>query len=104
MNNSKKLDIEVLSGPLDGYQITLENDTEWTRSPGGLLAFPWDDELGQPQSRFVFEGDQWVVEPFSSPHGTYILNQEKKISEKTAIQSGDLIKASRTWLMIKSIK
>jgi hypothetical protein len=104
MSERKRIEIEVLTGPLDGHVIELKEETEWTGSVGGLLSFPWDDELGRPQGRFVFEEDQWLIEPQNSPHGTYILNREKKLSEKTVLQKGDLLKASRTWMMINAIE
>lgn len=104
MNQGKKVEIEVLTGPLDGHVIELTEQTEWTRSVGSLLSFPWDHELGQPQSRFFVEDDQWVVEPADSPHGTYIVNQEKRLAEKTILQKGDLLKASRTWMIVKVVE
>lgn len=105
MNNQNKLEVEILTGPLDGHIVTLVGDTEWTRSAGSiLLTFPWDDELGQPQSHFIIEDDKWLIEPCDSLHGTYILNRELKLSEKTILQEGDILKASRTWMRIKSIK
>jgi hypothetical protein len=103
MSSRKKIIFEILAGPLDGHVITLENDTEWTRAVGSLLSFPWDDDLGQPQGRFLIEENQWMIEPFNSPHGTYIINREIKLSNKIGLQKGDLIKASATWIMIKDV-
>jgi hypothetical protein len=103
MSEQAKLEVEILTGPLDGYIITLEIETELTRLTGGLLAFPWDDELGQPQCRFIFDGVKWLIEPNDSPHGTYILNRDIKLSEKIIVQKGDLLKASRTWMIIRNI-
>jgi len=102
-SGNKKLTLEVLSGPLDGYIVILESDSEWTRAPGGKIAFPWDEELGKPQSRFLLEQGQWLIEPFNSIHNTYILSRDTKILEKTALQLGDMLKASKTWMMIKDI-
>jgi len=104
MSEGKKIEIEVLAGPLDGHVIELTEETEWTRSVGGLLSFPWDDGLGQPQGQFVVEEDQWLIEPQKSPHGTYIVNRDMKLSENTVLQKGDLIKASRTWMLVKAIE
>ena len=104
MNEYKKLELEILTGPLDGYVVTLEGETEWRESANGSpLAFPWDDELGQPQSRFIIEDEKWLIEPYDSAHGTYIANRQLRLSEKTALQEGDLLKASKTWMRIKSI-
>jgi len=103
MDKGKKLDIEVLTGPLDGHVITIEDKAEWTCLAGGLLAFPWDTELGQPQSWFMVEEEDWLIEPISSSHGTYIFNREMKLSEKTVLQKGDILKASKTWIMIKDM-
>lgn len=104
MNDEKKIEIELLTGPLDGLVIKLTEPTEWTQSVGSLLSFPWDNELGQPQSRFFVEDDQWILEPVDSPHGTYIVNKKKRLSEKLVLQKGDILKASRTWMMIKAIE
>lgn len=103
MSEGKKIEIEVLTGPLDGHVIELTEETEWTGSVGGLLSFPWDDELGQPQGRLVFEEDQWLIEPVDSPHGTYIVSREKRLFEKAVLQKGDLLRASKTWMIIKAI-
>lgn len=104
MNSRKKIIFEILAGPLDGHVITLENDTEWTRAVGSLLSFPWDDDLGQPQGRFLIEENQWMIEPFNSPHGTYFVNRETSLSERAVLQEGDLLKASRTWIMVRLIE
>ena len=53
MSDHPKLSLEILSGPLDGENITLTTETEWSRAPGSPLSFPWDDDLGEPQARFV---------------------------------------------------
>ena len=104
MIENNKLVLEILTGPLDGHIVTLKGETKWTQSVGSLLSFPWDDELGQPQGRFIVEEGKWLIEPFSSPHGTYILNKDVKLPNKTILEKGDLLKASRTWMLIKAIE
>jgi hypothetical protein len=99
----QELVLEILNGPLDGHVIILESGTEWTRAPERRMAFPWDDELGEPQCRFIPEQKRWWIEPVRSAHHTYVLNRDMRILEKTALQLGDILKASKTWLWIKDI-
>jgi hypothetical protein len=101
MSKERPLMIEVLSGPLDGATITLEADAAWSRAGKGPLIFPWDIELGQPQAHFTVEEDGWWLEGLNAPHGTYRLNGEERIREKVRLKSGDILKASSTWLLIQ---
>ncbi|MFZ2422455.1 MAG: hypothetical protein WA029_15090 [Anaerolineae bacterium] len=106
MNGKQKpaLQIEVLNGPLDGANVVLSQETEWTGADQGQLSFPWDKELGQPQARFRLEADGWTLEGYKAPHGTYRLNKAEKIAGPTAIAAGDLLKASGTWLLVQKIE
>jgi hypothetical protein len=99
----QELVLEILSGPLDGHVVILEGATEWTQAPNSKMAFPWDQELGEPQCRLIPEQNRWWIEPFRSAHHTYVLNRDMRILEKTALQLGDILKASKTWLLIKDI-
>jgi len=100
--SANDLALEILSGPLDGAAITLETGAEWSRAGDGPLAFPWDDELGQPQARFTVEDDGWYLEGLDAPHGTYRINREERLKkkEKAQLKSGDILKASQTWLLV----
>ena len=99
----QELVLEILNGPLDGYVVILEGATDWTQALNSRMAFPWDDELGVPQCRFIPEQNRWWIEPVRSSHHTYVLNRDMRILEKTALQLGDILKASKTWLLIKDI-
>jgi hypothetical protein len=103
VSKQQELKIEVLSGPLDGHTVSLQADTDWTGTGSGPLAFPWDDELGEPQARFTLDDQGWGVEGRKSPHGTYHMNREEKVRDRIRLESGDVLKASRTWLLIQSI-
>lgn len=100
--NENKLVLEVLSGPLDGALLEAQAGAEWTRAGEGPLAFPWDDELGEPQARFVLGEEGWQMEAFESPHGTYRVNQQERITTGTLqLARGDILKASDTWLLVR---
>ena len=102
MTEGRSLTLEVLSGPLDGAPIILEAEAEWSRTGEGLLAFPWDVELGTPQARFTVEEDHWYLEGLDSPHGTYRINREERLTgEKVQLEGGDILKASQTWLLVR---
>ena len=102
MSEQPKLTLEILSGPLDGHIVTLETSTEWTRAPGNLLSFPWDDELGQPQAHFALEEGGWQLEGAKDARrGTHILRQEGEDSLPALLESGDILKASSTWLLVR---
>lgn len=104
MDQTKKLEVEILSGPLDGHTITLENDTEWTRSVGSLLSFPWDEELGEPQARFVISEEGWQLESAKTKRGTHLLRPNTEDRLPAILQIDDVLKASNTWLRVKAIE
>ena len=96
------LTLEVLSGPLDGSIIVLETTTEWSRDGDGPLAFPWDAELGVPQARFILEQGRWYLEGLEAAHGTYRVNREERLTgRKVVLEREDILKASRTWLLVR---
>ncbi len=101
MSEKENLVLEILSGPLDGTTITLQGDTEWSCIGDGPLAFPWDEELGQPQARFTLDEEGWGLEGFDAPHGTYHINQGERIKDKVALEKGAILKASNTWLFVR---
>jgi len=101
--SKKSLILEILSGPLDGHQLTLKKDAKWSQKGKGPLIFPWDDELGEPQARLILEGDDWLIEGLKVRHGTYCLNRQEKIDEKVKLEKGDILKASDTWLLVSQI-
>lgn len=94
------LRLEVLNGPLDGAVVALDKDTEWTRARQGPLAFPWDEELGEPQAHFRPDENGWTLTGHSVAHGTYRVNTNEKVTESVQLQSGDVLKASDTWLLV----
>ena len=103
MNGAPRLVLEVLSGPLDGAVIALEVDTEWRRGETGPLAFPWDLELGEPQARFVANQGNWCLEAAGGTHGTYRLNHQERVDGRVILEEGDIIKASRSWLVVQRV-
>lgn len=101
--SKKQLVLEILTGPLDGYHVTLKKEAKLSKKGKGPLIFPWDTELGEPQARFFREEDDWFIEGFKAKHGTYQLNQRERIETKVKLEKGDLLKASDTWLLIENI-
>lgn len=101
--NDHRLEIEVLSGPLDGAILVVEEDAEWTRAGGGPLAFPWDWELGEPQARLSCQGDGWHLEGLAAAHGTYCVSRGERLKEGATarLEEGDMLKASYTWLLVQ---
>lgn len=98
-----KIRLEILSGPLDGHIVSLEKDTYLTRLPGDLLSFPWDEELGKPQSHFIVNESGWQLDPIRSKHNTIVLRSGKKVLLPTKLQVGDIIKSCTTFLMVCEI-
>ena len=100
-----RLVLECLNGPLDGHQIELTTAAEWRSRGETPLVFPWDSELGNPQARFFPENGNWYLEGYREAlHGTYRLNGGgEKIDGPVRLEDGDLLKASRTWLMVSKI-
>ncbi len=100
--SENKLQLEIVSGPLDGAIITLELETQWSCTGEGRLIFPWDEELGEPQAVFSKDEEDWSLEDIPSPHGTYRANQGERIEGKIILDEGDMIKASNTWLLVQA--
>lgn len=100
MNKKSKLELEILSGPLDGQVVTITADSDWTRLPGSLLSFPWDDELGAPQARFVLAAEGWQLQPAKARRGTHLLRADAEDQLPIALQTDDVVKASATWLKV----
>jgi hypothetical protein len=98
----RQLMLEVLNGPLDGAEIVIGEETEWSRGGDGPLAFPWDTELGEPQAKFTVDDQGWWIEDLSSPHGTYRLSgaSPERITAKWVLAADDVFKASATWLRV----
>jgi len=102
--SERQLTLEVLSGPLDGATLTLTDATEWTQTGSDPLAFPWDTELGTPQARLKPDAEGWMLEGVKSPHGTYRLNTEERVTTETIrLDEGDILKASDTWLLVRHV-
>jgi len=101
MNEKRALRLEVLSGPLDGHVIAVDEAVEWGRAGEGPLSFPWDTELGEPQARFTVDEEGWWLEEVEAAHGTYRVNRGEKVRGKVRLERGDLLKASGTWLGVR---
>jgi hypothetical protein len=103
--SERQMILEVLNGPLDGARIILQEETEWTRTGGSPLAFPWDMELGEPQARFTVNEQGWWLEGIQSPRGTYRFAQgeTETVRAKVHLTEGDTLKASETWLRVDDI-
>jgi hypothetical protein len=100
--SENKLQLEILTGPLDGTIVALDSDAEWSCIGEGPLIFPWDEELGEPQALFSRGEDGWQLEAVPSPHGTYRLNQGERVDDKVVLEDGDILKASHTWLFVNT--
>jgi len=99
--NQPKLTVEIISGPLDGHEVTIESMAEWSRLGDGVLSFPWDETLGAPQARFFFAEDRWWLEPLANQRSTR--HNGEPINGKIALSEGDWLKAAATWLIVKGI-
>lgn len=103
MNKYSNLELEILSGPLDGHIVSLNSATEWTRKLDSPLSFPWDTELGEPQAYFKSSENGWQLESANTRRGTHVLRQEAEVRLPVILQVDDVIKAGNTWMRIKSI-
>ena len=103
MSAKTVLELEVLTGPLDGARLRLEAETEWTRQSGSLLSFPWDADLGEPQARFVPSEGGWQIEPVEAKRGTHLLRPDSEDRLPVTLQIDDVLKASSTWLKVHAI-
>lgn len=98
---SSRLVLECINGPLDGQSLFVDRDAEWRRTGEGPLCFPWDAELGDPQARLFVQDGEWWIAGYLAPHGTYrVSDRAEKIVKPVQVVIGDLLKASRTWLLI----
>jgi len=90
-----KLTLELLNGPLDGHLVTLDGETTWTKEGEGVLAFPWDSELGTPQARFFPEEGNWWLEHDHDGKATRSTRHNgERVTAKEQLQKGDMLKAT----------
>jgi len=102
--NTSKLTLEILCGPLDGYVVTLENETVISRSGEGPLVFPWDTELGEPQALIFPEANDWFIQTKVGIHRTYLSktpNNFEKVEDKRLLSPGNIIKASTECFLVR---
>ena len=104
MSEPRMIELEVLSGPLDGCVVRLQTATEWSQAGTGSLSFPWDEELGQPQARLAPDDKGWSLQPVKSSHGTYRVNEGERVEDVIRLNTTDILKASTTWLLVKQIE
>jgi hypothetical protein len=104
MSEGRALELEVMSGPLDGHVVSLQADAEWTAAENGPLTFPWDDELGKPQARLTRDEQGWSLESIKSRHGTHRVNRDETVQGRIRLETGDVLKASCTWLIVRRIE
>lgn len=102
--SNPKLSLEILNGPLDGYAITLDDETDWKKEGEDKLSFPWDEELGTPQARFFVEEGSWWLEEYKAPHGTYCVSRGERIEGRIQLEENDVLKAGETWLLVREIE
>jgi hypothetical protein len=96
------LKLEILSGPLDGLEISLKEAADWSGSSDGQLSFPWDKELGLPQARLFVEEGKWWLEAGKTYRSTR--HNMEQIEGKVALAKGDVLKAANSWLLITDIE
>ena len=100
--SDKKLTMEILAGPLDGYIVILEEETVWGAKGEGPLSFPWDAELGERQARFFAEEGHWWLESYPARHGTY--RNMERVDTSVQLEEGDLVKASAVWMLVHKLE
>jgi hypothetical protein len=103
MSETTPLILEIVSGPLDGTVLTLNEAAEWTAGPGSLLSFPWDGHLAAPQARFAPAAGGWTLQGFDTPHGTYRVFQDESVREPVPLKEGDLLRAGWTWILVRKL-
>ena len=101
--SSQELTLEILTGPLDGLVLSLEEAAEWSKENEGELGFPWDEGLGAPQARFLVQDQSWWLEGHAAPHGTYCVNREGRVEGRIRLEPGDVLRASDTWLLVREV-
>jgi hypothetical protein len=97
---TRRLEVEPWTGPLDGAVMVLDADTDWGRGGTGPLAFPWDEDLDDPQARFSRDAAGWTVESRSSRRRTHLVSQATVLETRRVLEPGDVLAASRTWLRV----
>lgn len=102
MSPTRPLELEILSGPLDGERLTLTEPTEWSRQGIGPLVFPWDTKLGIPQGRFVPNESGWSVEPNPLASPVSLVNRNEKLAGPVQLEEGDVLRAGTSWLLVLS--
>jgi pSer/pThr/pTyr-binding forkhead associated (FHA) protein len=95
-----KLSFELLSGPMDGLEFHFEQDeVNIGRSDANDLCIALDNLVSRKHCRIIVtEGSIWVEDSIST-NGTY--REDRRLSERTRLQSGDILRVGLTELRIK---
>jgi hypothetical protein len=102
MTASAQLTLEILSGPLDGCIISLDSSADWTGQAGSPLSFPWDKELDAPQAQLKPGRNGWTLHPTpATRRNTHLMRPDSEPRLPTTLQTGDLLKAGDTWLLVR---
>jgi len=102
MNGVNPLELEVLSGPLDGEILKITEPTEWSQSGRGPLTFPWDRKLGTPQAVLVPREGGWSLEPSDTPVPISLVTRDQKLTGPILLVEGDVLRAGTSWLLVLS--
>ena len=94
--------ITVMSGAEDGKVFELDKfPVMLGRHPGDDVCLPYDTRVSRQHARITQEGNSYFIADVGpqgkgSTNGTYL--NEKKITTKTPVSSGDILLLGTIWL------
>lgn len=99
-----KIIITVMSGADDGKVFELDKTPIMVgRHPDDDVFLPYDARVSRHHARISKEGNAYFIEDVGpegkgSTNGTYIGNDNKKITEKTILIPGSMILLGNVWV------
>ena len=98
-----RLVLEIVSGPLDGHTVTLDQETVLGSKGDGPLVFPRDEELAAPHVRLQPDDDGWKLTTLAPNRITLVQRaggQSQPVTLPVTLKVGDGLAAGRTWLIV----
>lgn len=91
-----KVNLEILSGPLDGHIYQFNSTSDIGRE--GKLKLAVDRFVSRKHAIVEISGASVFLEDLASTNGTFI--DDERLEGRTQLSNGKIFRVGRTWLQI----
>jgi len=93
-----KVNLELLSGPLDGSVFNFGNSVDIGRDNGCEVPIPVDKFISRRHARILVVEPECFLEDLDSTNGTFINDQ--RLQGRIVLQKGQTFRVGKTWMTI----